>query len=198
MWLRLVPVLVLVAGALYWYAARPVAHPPGVLAPEAPRQEPVADATPIRHRGYALTPVARFETRARVLGKKAYRRDATARLAPYDLALGWGPMSDTAVLEHLTVVQTQRVYTWRRAERFPLTPREVVLSSTNIHVIPATPAVESALARIREGHVVRLRGRLVDVLAPGGTRWRTSRSRTDAGVGACEIVWVEAIEVEDV
>lgn len=193
--LLFLPVGLVLLGTWFWYAGRPISHPPGVLVPEAPRQTPVTDATPLRHRGYHLTPVARFELRARVLGRRRYRDDPTARLAPYDLALGWGPMSDSAVLEHFTITQAHRAYTWQ-SDRPPLPTREVVRHSTNIHVIPAGSAVAAALTRIRAGHLIRLRGRLVDVRAHDGTRWRTSRSRLDAGMGACEIVWVEAVEVE--
>lgn len=186
-------VLVLAGGV--WLAGRPVRPAPGVLAPEAPRQEPVAGHRPFRQRGHDLTPVATFEVRARVLGKKRYRSGPAAHLAPYDLALGWGPMSDTAVLDGFTIRQEQRAYAWK-ADPYPIPYRDVVLNSTNLHVIPATAAVEATLSRIREGQVVRLKGRLVDVRSADGAYWRTSRTRSDAGVGACEIVWVEGLEIE--
>ena len=187
-------IALLALGAYVFYSGRAVTHAPGILAPEAPRQTPVTAGQPIRHRGYHLTPVAHFSVEARVLGKKAYRRDPNARLALYDLAVGWGPMSDTAVLDHLSIRQQQRAYTWENAGA-PLSTREVILHSTNMHLIPASDAVAAALVRLRPGHLVRLRGRLVDVLANDGSRWRTSRTRMDAGMGACEIVWVEALEI---
>lgn len=194
MWLRLLPMLLVASGVLFWYAGRPVQHPPGILVAEAPRQERVTEPEAIRHRGYQLTPVARFEAKARLLGKKRYRSDATAGLAPYDLAIGWGPMSDTSILEQYDIIQQQRVYRWHSEQR-PLPTKTVILNSTNLHVIPATAAVSARLARLREGHVVELRGRLVDVLSNDGNRWKTSTTRSDAGVGACEIVWLESIEV---
>ncbi len=195
MWLRILPFLLAAAGVLFWHAGRPVSHAPGVLAPEAPRQE-ATERTSFRHRGADLTPVATFEMRARVLGKKRYRTGPGAGLLPYDLAVGWGPMSDTAVLERFSIRQGRRAYMWS-TDAYPIPRRDVVRHSTNMHLIPATSGVEAALARVREGHVVRLRGRLVNVVAGDGSRWRTSTSRTDAGYGACEIVWVEALEVEE-
>ena len=38
-------------------------------------------------------------------------------------------------------------------------------------------------------------GYLVDVRGPGGFIWNTSLTRDDTGDGACEIVWVETLEV---
>ncbi|RMH54721.1 MAG: hypothetical protein D6685_14545, partial [Bacteroidetes bacterium] len=122
-----------------------------------------------------------------------YRTDEHARLAPYDLAVGWGPMSDTAVLDDLTITQMHRFYRWQ-TRRYPIPRAEIIRHSTNIHIIPADDAVAGAVSRLRPGHLVRLRGRLVHVLGADGARWRTSLSRTDAGMGACEILWLEAVE----
>ena len=51
------------------------------------------------------------------------------------------------------------------------------------------------------GDLVTLQGKLVDVEIrdAGGAvaaRMRTSLTRDDVGSGACEIVWVESVEVE--
>lgn len=192
--MRIAAVLLLLAGAGLWYGSRPIEHPPGVLVPQAPRQTAETEARPIPHRGYTLAPVARFDAEGRVLGRKAYRTDEHARLAPYDLAVGWGPMSDSAVLDAFTITQMRRFYRWQ-TDRYPIPRNDVIRHSTNIHLIPATAAVEGAIARIREGHVVRLQGRLVNVRGPDGSRWRTSTSRTDAGMGACEILWLESVEI---
>jgi hypothetical protein len=35
----------------------------------------------------------------------------------------------------------------------------------------------------------------VDVSAPDGWQWRSSRTRTDSGAGACEVIWVEDVEL---
>ncbi|MEM6648344.1 MAG: hypothetical protein AAF730_19035, partial [Bacteroidota bacterium] len=65
------------------------------------------------------------------------------------------------------------------------------------HVVPASAGLGGQIAGLRPGEVVTLRGKLVDALAPDGSLWRTSRSRTDAGMGACEILWLEAIGVAE-
>jgi hypothetical protein len=43
--------------------------------------------------------------------------------------------------------------------------------------------------------VVALTGYLVEVRGPDGFRWRSSLTREDTGNGACELVWVEKLDV---
>jgi hypothetical protein len=170
---------------------RPVERPPGVLAPHDPRQQSVDAPTPLELHGYVLEPRARFEVEARVLSAERYRWDAGASLAPLDLALGWGPMSDSSVLSRFRVTQGARYYTLYPKEGAPELD-EALRHSANMHLIPADAAVARVLDSARKGHVVTLRGRLVDAARPDGFTWRTSLSRDDTGAGACELFLVEA------
>jgi hypothetical protein len=172
-------------------SGRPVARPPGVLAPHDPLQTPLDATTPVELHGYRLVPRAGFEIEARILSAEHYRWDAGASLAPVDLALGWGPMSDTAVLSRFRITQGARFYT--------LYPQDGALDldaalrhSANMHLIPADDAVKRRLRSARKGQVVSLRGRLVDAARPDGFTWRTSLSRDDTGAGACELLLVES------
>lgn len=151
---------------------------------------------PIPHQGFRLYPVARFETEALVLSRNVQRwpvADAARDLAPLDLALGWGLMSTPSEIAKLKIWQWGRFYYWRvrGGERFD--PRAAIPLSTNVHLIPATPEVRRALMRVREGDLIRLEGRLVDAHHPELGWWRSSRTRTDTGNGACEILFVERV-----
>jgi hypothetical protein len=46
------------------------------------------------------------------------------------------------------------------------------MSSANMHLIPATKAIERKLRNLRPGNVVALEGYVVDVQEEGGFRWR--------------------------
>jgi len=192
---KLVIVLFAMATAgLMWASGRPVHHGPGVLVVDDPDQAALEQAQPWRYRGFEFHPRAAFRLQARVLAATRYRWDRGADLAPVDLALGWGVMSDTAVLEHFRISQGARFYT--------LEPRDAGVDltlalrhSANMHMIPATDAVRRALFAAKEGSIVTLRGQLVDVNGPGGFTWRTSLRRDDTGDGACELVWVEELAV---
>ena len=180
-------------GAAHWYTQRPIRHAAGTLTQDEPQQTAPASDTPIDHGDYVLIPRADFAVEARVLSRMDYTFDAGAALAPFDFALGWGRMSDSAVIEQLDIGQSARFYHYRWRDQPPIPAREIVRSSANMHLIPADDAVASALDRVRVGSVVRLQGHLVDARRADGWRWQTSLTREDSGGGACELMLVDEV-----
>jgi hypothetical protein len=150
----------------------------------------------IKH--YRVVPQKYFSAKALVLSTKHYARmagDHTTALAPVDLALGWGPMSDPDVLEHMYIGQKGRWYHFYRSGDAPISKDAVYRHSGNMHMIPQNEDVKNTLASIRRGDIVHVRGYLVDVFAPGGWRWISSESRTDRGDASCEIVYVAEVKI---
>jgi len=129
---------------------------------------------------------------ARVLGAKHYSIDREADLAPVDLALGWGPMSQQGVLDALSISQSGRFYYWR-TENFPIPRRDIETNSANMHFIPANQDIEKQLKEIDAGDQVKFKGYLVKIDADDGWRWMSSITREDTGGGACELVLVDDI-----
>ena len=170
----------------------------GVLAPDEPLQADVNGAPVIVLGRWTLTPRASYDITARVLGREEYRFDPLAGLAPMDLALGWGPMSDNQVLQAFKISQGARFYSWRPvAESLPIELGEVTRHSANTHVIPGNDSVAAQLARLRRGgQVVHLTGLLVDGAREDGMTIRTSLTRNDSGAGACEFMLVQRVEVQ--
>jgi hypothetical protein len=191
-------VSVVVAGVLgiWWWEGRAVSQPAGVLAPGDPIQAAPDSQEPWSFRNHRITPLAHFEIRARVLSAERYRFDRPAELSPVDLALGWGPMSDSQVLAAFSIEQRDRWYFWRAA-RMPIAEREVIGHSANMHMIPATEGIARRLKSARVGQVVHLGGQLVRADGKDGWHWVSSLSRTDTGDGSCEVIWVESAEVTD-
>jgi len=144
--------------------------------------------------GYQIAPLEEYTIDARVLSRRDYRHDREAALAPTDLALGWGPMADDAVLEKIDVSQNNRWYYWHAAH-LPIPAAEIAHHSANVHVIAASAAAAQALARVATDDRVRLAGKLVEVRADDGWHWRSSLSRTDTGAGSCEVLWLERLEI---
>jgi len=178
-----------------WESA-PVDRPPGVLVREQPVQTAVQPSV-FSVGDYRLTRKAAFEVRARVLSAEPYYLGRSADLSPIDLALGWGVMSDSAVLDRIDISQSGRWYRTRYELPPPVDERLMVSSSGNMHMIPARKDVEGALKKLRAGDIVLIRGFLVDVDHASGWYWRSSMSRTDSGDGACELVYVESLYVEN-
>jgi hypothetical protein len=188
---KLACVLLAMAVAVFvWMGDRPIPHLPGVLAPEPPEQGPPDSDRPRSYRGYEIQPRASFSLSARVLSATRYRWDAGADLAPVDLALGWGAMSDSARLDHFKVTQGARFFTLYPQDG-DADVDDAMLHSANMHMIPATETVRRVLQSARPGNLVTLHGQLVDVSRPDGFTWRSSLRRDDSGAGACELVWVE-------
>lgn len=169
--------------------------PPRVVAGDAPLQTPVpVGMAPIRLAAATLTPVAGFSLDARVLSRLDYSLGREADLSPLDLAVGWGPMREPAVLDQLDLDQGGRFYTYRWTRPLEgVTAEAIAESSANMHLIPADAGVARALGRLAPGARVRLDGWLVNADAPDGWHWRTSTTRADTGAGACELVYVCAV-----
>lgn len=185
----------LIALALWQHAHRPVAHAPGEIAPDIPVQSALAEPVAPLHKGdYTIKPLANFSITARVLSRADYRWDRGAQLVPVDLALGWGRMSDSAVLEKVGISQSGRFYFWR-VDAFPIPEREIIESSANMHLIPADRTIERAIERTRAGDVVSFDGYLVEADGADGFKWISSLTRSDSGAGACELVWVERFSI---
>ena len=143
------------------------------------------------HGNFRLTPLARFEVDARVLHQKKYRYDRQAKLSPLDLAIGWGPMSDQAVLDQLKIKQSMRFYWYEYRLPPPIPREEIVRHSTNLHIIPATQEIAARCKALRAGELVHLEGELVEASSPEFGPWRSSLVRTDEGNGACELLLLQ-------
>ena len=197
-WLWIPLLAGLLGGWHWWTSERVVARAPGVVVVTEPAQHDLDPPRPFAARGHTPAARARYDITARVLRKEIYRLDGGASLAPVDLAVGWGPMSDTRVIDALEFSQMGRFFYWRPkdANGFPIPTRMLVTHAAQMHLIPATAELESRLKKLRPGQLVTLGGYLVDVRGPGGFAWNTSLTRTDTGDGACEIVWVESLAVE--
>jgi hypothetical protein len=175
---------------------RDIVHPPGVLVPESPVQRVLAEPRPIAIDDFVLSPRASFRIRARVLSREDYHLGDEAGLSPMDLALGWGVMSDQAVLDRIRITQGGRWYFTRYELPAPIPDGQIIRHSGNMHVIPANDWVRDRIRDVRRGDVLQLRGFLVDVDRSDGFRWRTSLTREDSGGGSCEIFYLEQIFVE--
>jgi len=180
------------AGVAALVEGRAIDHPPGVLVSAEPAQRLVQRA-PFSYRDYELTPLADFDLEARVLSVEEYRMDGGARVSPIDFALGWGPMSDSAVLSHFRIRQGARFFTIYPDEQ-AIDLQTAMLNASNMHLIPADDMLEGRLKRVKPGNIVRLRGQLVSVLGPNNFTWTSSLTRADTGNGACELFYVESME----
>jgi len=186
--------LVAYGGYNHWQK-RAVSYGPGAVAITEPAQHKAGSDGTISKNGYQLTPLQDFRIEARVLSTEHYSMDRESQLAPVDLALGWGRMSDESILSKIKISQSNRFYFWH-VDAFPIPREEIETHSANMHMIPADSSVEKTLKSVRIGQVVTISGQLVEAKAPDGWHWRSSLTRNDTGNGACEVVLVKSIYVK--
>jgi hypothetical protein len=169
----------------------------GVMAPDEPLQEALPAPVGFSFNdNYTVTPLASFRIRAKVLSREDYRFGSAADLAPMDLALGWGRMSDESVLVDVEISQSNRFYYWGVETLVPPIPfDEIKTHSANMHLIPKDSGVHSMMKQVRKGDIVEFSGSLVRVNGRDGMRWTSSLTRSDSGSGGCELVFVEDFRV---
>jgi len=190
-WKPIAALLLCIVGVAGMWSSRPIKREPGILAADEPHQYETQQQ-PFTFKDYELTPQASYDIEARVLSVENYIVDAGAKLAPVDFAVGWGPMSDTAVLKHFKVDQGARFYTiYPDNEAIDLDT--ALKHSANMHLIPADDMVRHELKKIKAGNIVTLHGWLVNVSRSDGFMWHSSLTRNDTGDGACELMFVNSL-----
>lgn len=194
-WIGVLLALPVLYGGCELWSERPVRQAAGVLVSAEPGQTTLERRPSLEKSGYAITPLAEYKIRARVLSKERYRWDQGADLVPVDVAMGWGPMSNSAVLKEFEISQGGRWYQWH-TQTFPIPREDVTRFSANMHLIASDKAIAKKISRVRSGQVALMKGYLVEAKRSDGFTWTSSLSRTDSGGGSCELMWVTDFEIE--
>jgi hypothetical protein len=194
-------------GGVQWFLhERPVAHPSGALVEQTPQIVLRSSRPPWQdEHGFSYTARADLDARVVVLARANYSVGEFAAFSPTDLAIAWGPLSDRSIYEQFKFSEMGSPLAGRfvfpeirpatdMAKRPIKDVGEFLLQNlTHIHTIPGNAAVAKALAGIRPGQVVHLKGVLVDAMAPSRALYQTSLKLFDY---ECEIMWVDQIELE--
>ena len=195
--MRRVLLFICLAAAVWWlWPAGGVRHPPGVTAPTVPAQQAIPPKDVREIKGFRLQAQATYAIHARVLHTKRYYMQG-GDLVPYDVALGWGPMSDSTVLDRLNISQSNRFFFYRWEDTPPIPEGQIMRHAANVHIISANRTVARAVSKLRRGQLVAMRGYLVNVSGPNGFHWNTSLTRDDSGDGACEVFYVQEVLVSN-
>lgn len=191
---QLLSVALVILGLIFFDMMRPVGQPPGILAPDPPSVQLVADKPPLFERdNYAIEGLAQFKAKARVLSLERYGRDPQARIAPLDVALGWDKLSDSTTFKGVDVAQSERKIVFESYD--PALPNELAATMmVNLHVIGADGEVDSKLRDLRRGNIVQIEGWLVEVRAQEGWRWK-GEARAASPAMPSNVLWVQNVEV---
>lgn len=160
--------------------------------------EPLPIQTIGKHRIF-LFAQASYQLSGVLVSKRNYRRGPIDKLSPWDYAVVWGRVPDS--FPHIKFKQVVRFCLFRFKSGAPVDTKYVGEHFSNHHLIPANANIRRALRQGKKGMKVRLDGFLVNVEAYQDNRlytsWKSSMSRTDTGNGACEIIYVTRLRLED-
>ncbi len=181
------------------FPEKTISHEPGILVTEEPKRTEIRQLPPFPYKKkYNITLLQGYEVKARLLHKKNYLfLDSAVDLAPIDMVLGWGIMSDSEVLDHMSFSIMNRYYRAYLDDDAHFDWSQIEPYLDNNHLIPATGAVETALKSARVGDLIHLKGFLVDVSKPNGYRWSSSTSNGSVGetVMTCKLIYVIQFDI---
>lgn len=178
----------------------------------APEQIPIENQKPIvfMRNGYSyeLTPLYDYSLNGLILHTQRYDTwysiSRTDKTFTKDVCMAWGDMLRQGTYKDSTLKVKQDF----RFCLFSYTNPGLVFNGdefSNSHLIASTPDIEWKIRSLEGGDQVRITGKLVNVkaVATGETdsyerpeiTWHTSVNRIDTGAGACEVIYVESVDI---
>lgn len=155
---------------------------------------------------YELTPLYDYELNGLIVHKmdytwfSIYKRDS---VFPMDLCVIWGNNVKSKVYQNKSLKFSQDfrfcLYHWHGKIDFNSN------QLSNNHLVISDKDLEKKISSLSTGDQVKIKGQLVNVNAinvgkpgkydPEKFSWNSSIKRTDSGGGACEVIYVQNIEI---
>lgn len=136
-----------------------------------------------------ITPKKRIEGEVRILNKKRYFVDSKKDYVPVDFLVGWNELSDTKNVEFIRFPMNGRNYDFKFASP-PLPRLKIELETELWHLIPSTNEMRQQLLELRNGHIIKVKGLLVNLEEVGTINWISSET---SGRKNAKLIWVEEI-----
>ncbi|HVO84281.1 MAG TPA: hypothetical protein VMU60_07645 [Syntrophobacteria bacterium] len=169
-----------------------------------PRQTALSspEVVPVKFDGksYLVEKHHKYEISGEVLSVETYNVAFKSEFFDVDLGLIWGPRV-AELKQRYTFNQGGRWLFW--SSKGPVSDDErnyVTTHISNNHLIPAEGQgnLVKAVRWPGRGDKVRIAGYLVTIKNPSGrVAVASSTSRDDTGAGACEVIWVDEIQIND-
>lgn len=189
-------VLLVIILVYFFYPEKVITYPAGVTAPDQPVQMNLKEQKEWDLDDFHFKALAEYQIKARALSRNNFSVGKESEISPFDLALGWGAMSDQSTIDKIDISQSNRWYRWK-ADILPLPKREISLNSANVHIIPKDDTIEEKFDKVYKGSLIEMKGYLVEVTTADGWRWRSSLRRDDTAGGSCELFWVDDLVILD-
>ncbi|MDK2951828.1 MAG: hypothetical protein PWQ77_1493 [Kosmotogales bacterium] len=145
---------------------------------------------------YEITPLKEYTLSGLVISKRSYS-DYGSRLVPYDFLFVWGELIEEDNRKGIDFWQNNRWYYFRiNASKWNLD--FIQNRSANVHLLPKNENILKTLQFVPKYEKAVFIGKLISIRGiDDNFSWKSSLSRSDAGDGACELMYVEKIIVGD-
>lgn len=150
---------------------------------------------------YVATPLYDYKISGIVVSKHDYGGDEGSLSKPirYDLCMVWGSnVTDKTYLSpDISFSQDNRFCNYHYSKPVDFNIRQI----SNNHLVTTDEAVLKVIESIETGDEVMITGMLINLFAsPRATdasnrSWSSSTNRDDTGAGACEVIYVESIDI---
>jgi len=192
----LIVLIIIPAIAYLFWPEKIITYPAGITAPENPKQNNLPEIKIWDKDEFHFKALAEYKIKARVLSRNNFSVGKESEVSPVDFALGWGPMSDQSIIDKIKISQSNRWYHWE-TDQYPIPSNQIALNSANVHIIPKDESIEAKLNDVYKGSLIEMKGYLVAITTSDGWHWSSSLRRDDTAGGACELFWVDEIEIFD-
>lgn len=153
----------------------------------------------IKNRDYVLSLQASYKISGIVLAKNTFfLLDGGAELSPIDVGLAWGKMAEPEYDKYMSYSSSGRFLQWNYRMDFPFTFDFLNSHVSHNHIIPANENILNAVKSLKIKEKVYIEGYLVNVKSESDNykfTWFTSLSRYDTSAGACEVFYVNKIQI---
>lgn len=175
-----------------------------ILLFRGPQQKDLMPWKIFQYSGFKITLKAEYRIKGRVLGIKSYLGDEKSAICNYDIALGWGVMSDPEILSNYDIYLDNRMY-YIISEKSYIDKETIIANTSNNHLVFDDKGVLKTIQKAETGNIVEISGYLINIAKTGMIAhrpimewvWRSSMTRNDTGPNSCEIIWVEEFFIHD-
>lgn len=152
---------------------------------------------------YAVDPLYNYTITGVVVSRHDYNPADNDSEKPirYDLCIVWGKniSEKTYLSPDVSFSQGQRFCNYS----FHNSPTFYTQQISNNHIVTTNGAILDKLQSINPGDEVKISGQLVNLSVSGvdsggskvNSSWKTSTDRKDTGAGACEVIYVDSVDV---
>ena len=187
--------LCVLAGTAYWALVMyPVKHGSGETAPKAPKLELIRSFEPIEFQDYSFLAFKKFKGEVRVLHKKRYLFDAKKDIAPIDLLVGWGEMSDERNIDFIQFNLNHRDVTLNYIHP-PIPEDEISKQMILFHLVTESDSVTKKIRRLRIGNNIELEGLYIRQQSTPSIIWNSESNNNYPNTIEKSILWVTKLEV---